>query len=425
MRTSTKSIYYEEKEMKQSKKLEVYIHIPFCVKKCDYCDFLSMRADESTKREYVHALIREIELSREKMMDYLVDTIFIGGGTPSILDEKYIEEIMQALRENSSVSENAEITIECNPGTVTEEKMISYRNAGINRISFGLQSANDQELSSIGRIHNYAQFKENFRLARNAGFDNINIDIMSALPGQSIESYERTLDKVLSLKPEHISAYSLIVEEDTPLNDRVKEAAEKGKNILPDEDTEREMYYLTEEKLCAAGYHRYEISNYSKEGYECRHNVGYWKRRDYLGFGIGAASLYQGTRYSNTDKLSQYISLLLAERDEKSDFAVVRDYFQDDMWDIKENVLSVLEEKIQKLSGNDMMEEFMFLGLRMIEGISTKKFQEEFGRSYESVYGKVTEKLIGQGLIEQNGDRIKLTKRGVDVSNYAMSEFLL
>lgn len=406
-------------------KLEIYIHIPFCVKKCDYCDFLSMSVDEKTQIEYVRALVREIELSREKMKDYQIDTVFIGGGTPSIIDGKYIEEIMQALRENSLVSESAEITIECNPGTVTEEKLITYRNTGINRISFGLQSANDEELRSIGRIHNYAQFEESFKLARAAGFDNINIDIMSALPGQSIESYEETLEKVIQLEPEHISAYSLIVEEDTPLNERVNDAAKNGIDILPDEDTEREMYYLTEKKLKEAGFRRYEISNYSKEGYECRHNMGYWKRVEYLGFGLGAASLYQETRYSNIGELSQYINLLLDGRDDEFDFLGVHDYFQDDIWDIQEDVLSVLEGKIQKLSTNDMMEEFMFLGLRMIEGISVTEFQKNLGRSYDSVFGKVTEKLIAQELLEQNGDRVRLTKRGVDVSNYVMSEFLL
>lgn len=410
---------------KDKKRLEIYIHIPFCVKKCDYCDFLSMCCDENTKKEYVQALIREIELSREKMRDYIVCTVFIGGGTPSILDGRYIEQIMEVLKENCEISENAEITIECNPGTVNQDKLTAYRRAGINRISFGLQSANDEELRAIGRIHNYAQFEESFRLAREAGFDNINVDIMSALPEQNVDCYEKTLEKVLALEPEHISAYSLIVEEDTPLNDRVNEALEKGIHILPDEDTEREMYYLTEEKLKVAGYHRYEISNYSKEGYECRHNVGYWKRIEYLGFGLGASSLYHGTRYSNTDELSKYISLLLDGRGEEKNFTEIHDYFQDDIWDIQEDVLSVLEGKIQKLSRNDMMEEFMFLGLRMIDGVSMKKFQEDFGRSYESVYGKVTDKLINQGLIEQNGDNVKLTKRGMDVSNYAMSEFLL
>lgn len=375
-------------------KLEIYIHIPFCVKKCDYCDFLSMCADESMKNEYVRALVREIELSKEKMKDYLIDTVFIGGGTPSILDGKLIEKIMKTLRENSTISEDAEITIECNPGTVTKEKLERYKKAGINRISFGLQSANDEELKSIGRIHSYEQFEESFRLARMAGFDNINIDIMSALPGQSLESYGHTLDKVLALEPEHISAYSLIVEEGTPLKDRVNEALDRGMNVLPDEDTERKMYYLTDKKLRDAGFHRYEISNYAKENYECRHNIGYWKRVPYLGFGLGAASLYQETRNYNTDQMEQYLSM--------------------------QN-----QRKVQELEEKDRMEEFMFLGLRMMEGVSMKVFQENFHKTYDSVYGEVTEKLTAQGLVKIVGMNVCLTKRGVDISNYVMSEFLL
>ena len=405
-------------------KLEIYIHIPFCVKKCDYCDFLSMCADESMENEYVRALVREIELSKEKMKDYLIDTVFIGGGTPSILDGKLIEKIMKTLRENSTISEDAEITIECNPGTVTKEKLERYKKAGINRISFGLQSANDEELKSIGRIHSYEQFEESFRLARMAGFDNINIDIMSALPGQSLESYGHTLDKVLALEPEHISAYSLIVEEGTPLKDRVNEALDRGMNILPDEDTERKMYYLTDKKLRDAGFHRYEISNYAKENYECRHNIGYWKRVPYLGFGLGAASLYQETRYSNTDDINRYRGLL-DESGRKSDFYGETDFLQENIYENSPEILMLLEGEIQTLTEKDRMEELMFLGLRMIEGVSVKEFQENFHKTYDSVYGAVTEKLINQGLLERTRDKVRLTKKGVDVSNYAMAQFLL
>lgn len=405
-------------------KLEIYIHIPFCVKKCDYCDFLSMCADESMKREYVRALVREIELSKEKMKDYLIDTVFIGGGTPSILDGKVIEKIMKTLRENSTISEDAEVTIECNPGTVTKEKLESYKKAGINRISFGLQSANDEELKNIGRIHSYEQFEESFRLARMAGFDNINIDIMSALPGQSLESYGQTLDKVLVLEPEHISAYSLIVEEGTPLNDRVNEALEEGINILPDEDTEREMYYLTDKKLRDAGFHRYEISNYAKENYECRHNIGYWKRVPYLGFGLGAASLYQETRYSNTDDINRYRGLL-DESGRTPDFYDDTDFLQENIYEDSPEILVLLEGEIQTLTEKDRMEEFMFLGLRMMEGVSVKEFQENFHKTYDNVYGAVTEKMTAQGLVETVGKNVCLTKRGVDISNYVMSEFLL
>ena len=293
-----------------SKHLEIYIHIPFCVKKCDYCDFLSDRADCKTKEEYVDALIKEIELSKNILNGYEVDSIFFGGGTPSILESHLFEGIMNAVKKYANINENAEITIECNPGTLTRKKLEVYKKTGVNRLSIGLQSANDDELKSIGRIHTWQEFLDNYRIARECGFDNINIDLMSALPGQTISSYKETLEKVVALNPEHISAYSLIVEEGTIMYDRVNEAALQGKDILPDEDTEREMYYMTKNILEENGYHRYEISNYSKEGMECRHNVGYWQRKNYIGFGIGAASLLENERYNNISDLNKYIAFI-------------------------------------------------------------------------------------------------------------------
>ena len=401
------------------KKLEIYIHIPFCAKKCDYCDFLSMRADEGTKREYVNGLIREIELSKDMMKGYKVDTVFIGGGTPSILREDYIEKIMQTLKDNCELSENAEITIECNPGTVNLKKLEAYKKSGINRISFGLQSANDNELRELGRIHDFEGFVESYKLARKAGFNNINVDLMSALPGQTPESYRDTLNKVIELNPEHISAYSLIVEDGTPMEERV----EQNLVTLPDEDTEREMYYLTREVALKNGYNRYEISNYAKTGYECRHNEGYWKRVEYLGFGLGAASLYQNKRYSNVSNLNEYIGLLLDGGNDEDYYGGM--VYQDDVWDIQEDTLNILHGKISTLSNKDMMEEFMFLGLRMTEGVSEEKFKMDFGRNIDAVYGEVIEKLEKQYLLERKEGRIKLTVRGVDISNYVMSEFLL
>lgn len=401
------------------KKLEIYIHIPFCAKKCDYCDFLSMRADEGTKREYVNGLIREIELSKDMMKGYQVDTVFIGGGTPSILREDYIEKIMQTLKDNCELSENAEITIECNPGTVNLKKLEAYKRSGINRISFGLQSANDNELRELGRIHDFEGFVESYKLARKAGFNNINVDLMSALPGQTLESYRSTLNKVIELNPEHISAYSLIVEDGTPMEERV----EQNLVTLPDEDTEREMYYLTREVALKNGYNRYEISNYAKTGYECRHNEGYWKRVEYLGFGLGAASLYQNKRYSNVSNLNEYIGLLLDGGNDEDYYGGM--VYQDDVWDIQEDTLNILHGKISTLSNKDMMEEFMFLGLRMTEGVSEEKFKMDFGRNIDKVYGDVIEKLEKQHLLEKKDGRIKLTDRGVDISNYVMSEFLL
>ncbi len=385
--------------------LGIYIHVPFCVKKCDYCDFLSAPAGNETMERYVKALIKEIELSKEKMTEYLVDTVFIGGGTPSILEGNLITRMLGVLRENVNIADNAEISIECNPGTVTEEKLLLYKEAGINRLSFGLQSTRDKELKSIGRIHSYRQFLDSYDMAIKSGFDNINIDLMSALPGQSEKSYKETLERIIGLHPEHISVYSLIVEDGTKMKDRVERARAKGDNILPGEEVERRMYYMTKALLGRAGYGRYEISNYAKPGFECRHNVGYWKRKEYLGFGIGAASLYKEERYNNVTDIKLYMNQLLEEKG-------------------YDNILNNIEENKQKLSIEEQMEEFMFLGLRRMVGISTKEFENKFRKRFGDIYGKVSERLVSQGLLEQNGDFLRLTERGIDISNYVMSEFM-
>ena len=403
-------------KIKEMNLLGVYIHIPFCVRKCDYCDFLSAPSDEKTMEKYVNALIKEIEYSKNKMAEYLIDTVFIGGGTPSILEENLVVKILDALRENCQVASDAEITVECNPGTVTEKKFAAYQMAGVNRISFGLQSTDNEELKSIGRIHSYEDFLESYRMARACGFQNINVDLMSALPGQTIVSYRKTLEKVLALKPEHISAYSLIVEDGTKMKERVDREQTKGNSILPKEEEEREMYYLTKELLSQEGYECYEISNYAKKGYACRHNIGYWKRKDYLGFGIGAASLYQGMRYRNIGNINSYMNALLKEHKKGS--------VEQNQISEKDLALNQLEEDIEKLSLKDIMAEFMFLGLRMTEGISIYAFEKQFGKTYREVYGEVSDQLIKDGLLEQKDNYICLTERGVDVSNYVMAEFL-
>ena len=451
-----------------SKHLEIYIHIPFCVKKCDYCDFLSDRADRKTKEEYVDALIKEIELSKNVLNGYEVDSIFFGGGTPSILESHLFECIMNAVKKYANINENAEITIECNPGTLTREKLEVYKKTGVNRLSIGLQSANDDELKSIGRIHTWQEFLDNYRISRECGFDNINIDLMSALPGQTISSYNETLEKVVALNPKHISAYSLIVEEGTIMYDRVNEAALQGKDILPDEDTEREMYYMTKNILEENGYHRYEISNYSKEGMECRHNVGYWQRKNYIGFGIGAASLLENERYYNISDLNKYIAFINEiyncedNMDEMTAFQYgseeMMDYLFEDEddyefennnqqsredesvfeekiyrkksdndtdFDTDYNRLGSIHKNIERLSKNDQMEEFMFLGLRMMEGVNKTKFETLFNKKIENVYGNVLEKLTQEKLLKTENDNIKLTERGIDVSNVVLSEFLL
>lgn len=400
--------------------LEIYIHIPFCVKKCDYCDFLSAPADLETKEKYVEALINEIKLNKNKMSEYVVDTVFIGGGTPSLLEENQISKIMSVLRDNCNMSENPEITIECNPGTITESKLCEYKKSGINRISFGLQSANDEELKSIGRIHNYAGFLESYNLARKCGFDNINVDLMSALPGQTLKSYEETLNKVVRLEPEHISAYSLIVEENTLMYYRVKKAQIKGINILPDEESERKMYYLTNNILRSNGYRKYEISNYSKPGKECKHNIGYWQRKEYLGFGIGAASLYKENRYNNISDINKYIEVLTNNIKENS----INNVGNSSEVENQVNILNSIVKNLQQLTERDRMEEFMFLGLRMMEGVSMEKFERYFGKPYMEVYGKVQKRMEDKRFLINDNGYVKLTEFGIDLSNYVMSEFL-
>lgn len=409
------------------RELELYLHIPFCVKKCAYCDFLSAPADDVKKQEYVDTLIQEIESYREEYQEYHVITVFVGGGTPSILSAEQIKDIFDALRKNFLIDENAEITIEVNPGTVTEEKADAWKRAGINRISIGLQSVNDEELRMLGRIHTYGQFLETYHLLRKKGFANLNVDLISAIPGQTLDSWRKTLYTVAELEPEHISAYSLIIEEGTSFyklygddkeNDRSIGACEitsaienhtdniniKGGAVdlnclpLPNEDVERAIYEETETLLQQYGYNRYEISNYAKEGYACLHNEGYWRRTEYLGIGLGASSLIGKQRFRNLARYGGYIDAVQNKTD--------------------------IHEETDYLEKTDEMEEFMFLGLRMMEGVSKTKFYENFGKRLEEAYGEQLKRLGHDGLIEFEQDYIRLTKRGIDISNYVFAQFL-
>ncbi len=384
--------------MRRNKELEIYIHIPFCVKKCAYCDFLSGPQSEETREKYVDALIKEIYAHQEMTLQNVVTTIFMGGGTPSILSENQIKRIFDALRSTFDIAGDAEITIEANPGTVTREKLEAYKQCDINRISFGLQSTNNEELKLLGRIHTYEEFIESYQLARACGFDNINVDLISAIPKQTVASWEETLGKVIALEPEHISAYSLIVEEGTPFAKLYGEGC-PGEHDLPSEEVERAIYYRTEEMLSQAGYHRYEISNYAKIGKECRHNLGYWERKEYLGIGLGAAGLIDDTRYKNTDDLLYYLE------------------HADD--------LGAIREDVEELSVKEQMEEFMFLGLRKMEGVSISEFENKFGKNIDECYGEQIQKLVEQGLLKQKDGRLMLTKQGIDVSNYVFGEFLI
>lgn len=398
----------KEMKKKETQALGIYIHIPFCMKKCKYCDFLSFCGDDSEKKTYSSALVDEIKewgrLYGKKGKNYPVSTIYFGGGTPSVLETIYIEEILQVIRAEFTVSEDGEITLECNPGTADDKKFSSYYRMGINRISMGLQSAHNEELKKIGRIHTWEDFLQCYEAARDAGFDNINLDVMSALPDQTWEMYQDTLQKVVDLKPEHVSSYSLIIEEGTPFF----QMYEQGLLHLPDEDTERKMYYQTNEFLRQNGYHRYEISNYARPGYESRHNSSYWTRENYLGLGLGASSLIDNIRFRNTDRMMQYIGRNFKHC---SDNTI-------------EQILSQYEE-VEMLSVKEQMEEFMFLGLRMTEGVSIALFEKTYGKKFHEVYGAVCEKLKKEGFIICESDRVRLTEQGIDVSNVVLAEFLL
>lgn len=378
------------------KELELYLHIPFCVSKCKYCDFLSASSGEGQRQIYVERLCRRIRYWSDVIHNYGYEivSIFVGGGTPSILTEAQITQVFEAVHESFPIREDAEITLEMNPGTDVKDKLPVYRELGINRLSMGLQSADNEELKCLGRIHTYEDFRQVYQWAREAGFTNINVDLMSAIPGQTLESYEDTLRKVADLEPEHISAYSLIIEEGTPFYERYGEG--RHAEELPDEDIERQMYVRTGEILEDYGYHRYEISNYAKDGYECRHNLGYWDRKEYLGLGAGASSLMDHIRWKEPDHIGPSTGLVLEER-----------------------------EDFTRLRRKDEMEEFMFLGLRKINGVSEYDFYKSFRVSMDEIYKESIENLIKEGLLVREEDRIRLTDRGIDLSNYALSQFLL
>lgn len=372
----------------------IYIHIPFCVHKCIYCDFLSAPADDDVKYAYTKALINEIRNTADRQVKDKITSIFFGGGTPSVLPDCCIADILMAVRDCFDISDDAEITMECNPGTVNESRLSEYRAAGVNRLSFGLQSADNNELKMLGRIHTFEQFEESFSLARKAGFNNINVDLMSAIPGQTEATLENTFDKVMALQPEHISVYSLILEDGTYLADNIDKFPP-----VPDEDEDRRMYHMTKERLHSAGYERYEISNYSRPGYKCRHNLLYWNRGAYYGFGCSAAGFIGNERYSDIRDVKKYIEL--------------------------NGDIEKLHENIEILTKEDAMEEFMFLGLRKMAGVDVMDFQRRFGVPIENVYAKEIEHNIDKGLLIRQGDMLKLTEYGIDICNTVMSDFIL
>lgn len=376
----------------------IYIHIPFCVKKCNYCDFISFTKNTDSHNEYIDKLILEIN---SQTIEKKVTSIFFGGGTPSILKEGSISKVMTALRKKFIIDDNCEITIECNPGTLTKNKLKEYKECGINRLSIGLQSTDDKDLKLLGRIHTYDNFLDSFFSAREFGFNNINIDIISSIPGQTLSSYKEGLSKILQLSPEHISAYSLIIEENTMFYQLLKNNSFNGIDYprLPSEEEERDIYYYTQECLKDNNYSRYEISNYSVPGKESIHNTGYWQLKNYLGLGLNSSSFIDGARYKNTDSLEKYI---------KNSY----DH-------------NLIQEDFSILTTEDLMSEFIFLGLRMTKGIDQLQFKEFFSIDINNIFKTELDKMISEKLISKDDNYIKLTSKGVDVSNYVLSNFIL
>lgn len=380
----------------------LYIHIPFCVQKCRYCDFLSFPAGEDEKADYVTLLCEELEKRSTCFSDHSIATVYVGGGTPSCLSAEQMNRIFEKVKACYRLQEEAEVTVEVNPGTVEGEKLQAYRDMGVNRLSIGLQSTHDSLLETLGRIHTLEDFLHTYHGARKAGFDNISVDLMSALPGQNKEMLRTTLEQVIALQPEHISCYSLIVEEGTPFY-RMRDQM-----CFPDEEEDREMYEMTGRMLTEAGYRRYEISNYAKEGKTSVHNSSYWKRVPYLGVGLGASSFIEEHRFSNPSSMPEYRQMVAA--------GLGKDHLQ--IWKMAD------PDTVTALSKEDCMEEFMFLGLRMMEGVSEAEFMDCFGESVDRVYGAVLSELVRDKLLVREDGRIFLTGYGIDVSNYVFEKFL-
>lgn len=379
------------KNIKENQGISLYIHIPFCKQKCFYCDFPSYANLKSLMEDYVEALCKEIE---EKANGYLIKSIFIGGGTPSYLETHQIKKVLNCIS-RLNLMEDMEFSMECNPGTLEEEKLITMFEGGVNRISMGLQAIQDTLLKDIGRIHTFKQFEENFKLARKVGFKNINIDLMFGLPNQKVSQWKETLETIAKINPQHISAYSLIIEEGTCFYKMWNE----DKLILPCEDDEREMYEITKGVLKEHGYNQYEISNYSKEGYECEHNKVYWRCLPYLGVGSSSSSFMDGYRFKNIDNVKKYIE------------------------NIKIN--NTVEEERKENSKEDNIEEFMFMGLRLLEGIDKNEFKARFGINITSIYGDIIDKNILDSLMREENNKMFLTEKGIELSNKVMSEFIL
>ncbi len=380
--------------------LELYIHIPFCEKKCNYCDFLSFKTDKGTTEEYVSQLKRELTVMSTECGAYTVSSVFVGGGTPSLLPGYVIRDIMECVREHYDIASDAEITIESNPGSLMRHKLTEYRKSGINRLSIGLQSADNAELRMLGRIHTFEDFLKTYQAARMEGFDNINVDLINCIPMQSINTWRKTLRSVTMLKPEHISIYNMIIEPGTPFYEMNRE----GVLMMPSEDEQAEIDEYTRGYMKRMGYERYEFSNWARKGRACRHNLGYWQGTPYIGVGLGAASYLNGCRWRNSPDIREYTDADIAGRG----IDAVREQRKD----------------YKELSREDKMEEFMFLGLRCTEGIAEAVFYGRFGVTLSDIYGAQLEKYLGMGLMEHKDGRYRLSERGMELSNIVLSDFL-
>lgn len=376
------------------KELGIYIHIPFCKSKCSYCDFTSFANKERMIEKYIECLKKEIKENKED--NYVVDTIYIGGGTPSFIDSKYIKEIVEIVKTKFKIKEEAEITIEVNPGTVDEEKLKHYKKTGINRISIGLQSTNNKILKQIGRIHTYEEFLNTYNLVRKVGFKNINVDLMLALPNQTLEELEESVEKVIKLNPEHISIYSLILEEGT----KMEELVDNKKIQLPSDELERKMYWDIKNKLEQNGYIHYEISNFSKKGFESKHNTNCWNQKEYLGFGLASHSYINNERFCNTNNIEEYIK------------------------NIENNNIKSNIQICEVQNEEEKKKEYMMLGLRKIEGVDIGEFKNKFVDNPIYLYRKELEKLVNEDLIEIDLNNIKLTNKGLDLANLVWEEFI-
>lgn len=387
----------------QEKELGIYIHIPFCKQKCYYCDFVSFSNKEEYIEKYVETVKREID--SYDLSNYNITTIYIGGGTPSRIPSEKIQEILgkikQKISKNQTRWEDIEITIELNPGTVDEEKIKKYKEIGINRLSIGLQSTNNKLLKEIGRIHTFEDFKNTYNLVKKVGFENINVDLMIGLPNQTISDVKESLNEIIKLNPTHVSVYSLIVEENTKMEQLIN-----SKELqLPDEELERQMYWYVKNTLELNGYNHYEISNFAKKGKESKHNLNCWEQKEYIGLGLAAYSYLNGVRYGNTSNIEEYIN--------------VQDFYNRS--ELEESGIRIVDE-VQTLE--DKRKEYMLLGLRKIEGVSIQKFKEKFVENPIFLFRKELEKLVNEELIAIDGDCIRLTNKGLDLANIVWEEFV-